>query len=288
MTRRAYITFDIDMTNYGLGKAVDELMDYVSSVSDVLDDCGKIRATWFVRIDKNIETAFGSPTHLFETYSRQLDNLKLRGHELGWHHHAYARGIADLGPEADPNVFLRELENNGRLARAAGLKLSRMGWGQLTQQGMQALVDLGFEIDSSAIPRPKYEWDTVPLKDWSRTPRHPYWPNEDDYQSANRAASSLVEVPLTIVPLPLATDTTSQVQRYVNLAYREEIFVQALQNFNGKQLVTVSHPYEFFPMERSSPNQTSIAFQLSTLQNNLSEVSHAGFTFGTLSELGGR
>ena len=125
-----------------------------------------------------------------------------------------------------------------------GLKVVRMGWGFHTNTTMRAVADAGFSIDSSAIPRPTYEWD-LSVKDWTRTPLHPYRPSARDYRVPGQPEIGLLEVPMSVGVIAAPYDT-QPVMRYINPAFHQAAVGTALDTWFSRfnHLVTVTHPYE--------------------------------------------
>ena len=149
--------------------------------------------------------------------------------------------------EWDEARLLEQLRRHGEHARRLGLRAARMGWGQHTNATLRELAALGFELDSSAIPRPRYAWETTPLRDWSTTGQDPYCPSVSDYRTAGEPALGLLEIPISTVPLARLTDTVPGVKRYISLTYEEQVFREALARCRNRGTVLITHPYELLP-----------------------------------------
>lgn len=279
MARQACISIDIDMMNYSEMTAVDELSSLVRVISNHVSRTFGVPISWFVRVDAQIANVYGTPDALIFGHRELLSHIADVGQELGWHAHCYADNGKSRFPESSPMRFIEQLNVSASIAREHGFSISRLGWGQHTTDSMNLLADLGFTIDSSAVPRPQYPWNLTPLRDWSRAPRVPYFPSQVDYQ-VPQETGTLLQVPITTVPLEFPTDTQAEVQRYVNLAYNPKVFKRALEATKTHLLVSVSHPYEFF--------QSGDVFSdgLRNLDTNLALLLESGWSLTTISEMG--
>lgn len=280
--RTACITLDVDFTDYRCSKHLDELDLTFNAIADILKQYPTIHTTWFVRLDYQIEEIFGAAEYIFTRHAKKLDWLRENGHEIAWHHHAYQLNNSRWEPETDADRFAASIYKYGNLARKQGLISARMGWGQQTNTGVEILEDLGFTVDSSAIPRPNYTWNNIPLRDWSMTEQNPYNPSKSNYQLASKNTRNLIEIPISTIPLPLPSDTTEGVIRYINPAYHSELFSQAIEQCQNELIVLISHPYEFIPREAT---YSALAFDTSVLQTNLNHLVELGFSFKTISSV---
>lgn len=242
------MTFDVDMTDYSQLENsfhFDEMDAAFHLIQSSLEKFPDMKTTWFVRIDRQIEMLYGSALYIFEKHREKLDWLRDNGHALGWHHHCYRQYEGEWAQERDEAINLRDVEYYGEIARGMGLKTSRMGWGYMTNNTIEALEKLGFCIDSSAIPRPVYPWEER-LKDWSTTPKAPYYPGCNDYRvpDSHGVARSILELPMSVARIPAPADTVEMV-RYINPAYSYKVFDGALQQLEGMDAsVFIMHPYE--------------------------------------------
>ena len=115
----------------------------------------------------------------------------------------------------------------------------------MSNECMQTLETLGFQADSSAIPRPNYSWERN-LKDWKTTPQEPYYPSVDDYRipDTNKRSLKILEIPMSMTRISLPGDTVKML-RYIDPAYDTDVFSHALQQLNGDGTdVFIMHPYE--------------------------------------------
>jgi hypothetical protein len=274
------VTFDVDFTDYLAGEPVDEIAATASLLQAALDRSPAIRTTWFVRIDAQVEALFGTADAILQRHAGFFDWLRERGHEVGWHHHAYRKGPDRWLPETDPARVRDQLPAASGLARIHGMSACRMGWGFHCNETMAELVRLGWEVDSSAVPRPRYEWDAA-ARDWARTPNHPYRPSVADYRVPGEPSLPLLEVPITTVPLALAGDTRPGVLRNVSPSFRSELFRRAVRLL-PEDAVLICHPYELLPR---AGTHHALAFDGAAFCANMEWLGDSGRSFGTIGEV---
>ncbi len=96
----------------------------------------------------------------------------------------------------------------------------------MSNECMQTLETLGFQADSSAIPRPNYSWERN-LKDWKTTPQEPYYPSVDDYRipDTNKRSLKILEIPMSMTRISLPGDTVKML-RYIDPAYDSDLFLK--------------------------------------------------------------
>jgi hypothetical protein len=241
----SYLTFDIDFTDYFSGELFDEFEQCFEELNDCLRQFSSIKTTWFIRIDSQIEKVYGKGDHFFKLHQKRIDYLREQGHEIGWHHHSYKLQNGKWIQDVDEKIICEDLKKYGELALRHRINISRMGWGFHTNSTMKVLDDMGFYLDSSAIPRPQYKWE-LSKKDWSMTGQLSYHPSLKNYQVQNANNLKLTQVPINTIVLPLPNDTEPKVMRYLNPAYKHSIFINSVNDFfkTYNDLVLVCHPYE--------------------------------------------
>ena len=286
---RICLTFDIDLVGHAAaGESVDEFTDAVPGILSIFDRHPSWTATWFVRLDDQIGAIFGSPAAIVERHAALLSDLRSRGHEVGWHPHSYARtSDGRWRQNTDEAQVVDELARLAPVARRHGCSTVRCGWGFQTNRTMQVLSGAGFAIDSSAIPRPRYRWETS-VKDWTTTPVTPYHPAIADYRVAGDPSLPILEVPMSVAVVRAATDT-EVVVRYLNPSFHHELFAPAVASWIGAHdhLVTVTHPYETVASGRQD---SVIAYDRGALETNIcfleehTRTSRRSATFMTLSQ----
>lgn len=277
--KAAYITFDVDFVNYLDDREVDEMDEIFDVIKNALIEYPEVKTTWFIRIDGQIEQQYGSADYLYNKHQDKIDWLKDNGHVIGWHHHAYRLANGKWVQNLEEEIILGDLEKYGKIALSKGLKVCRMGWGYHTNNTMKMVADLGFIIDSSAIPRPNYKWE-MSVKDWQTTKQQWYKPSAADYRVEGAHSLSITEVPINTAVLPLPTDTEANVIRYINPAYNISYFESAI---NGVQdlgrLVTITHPYELIDYGKQ---HVLLSFNINKFKNNLTLLKTKRYQFYTI------
>ncbi|MBD0370360.1 MAG: hypothetical protein ICV60_05955 [Pyrinomonadaceae bacterium] len=282
------VTFDVDLSDYtNDGAEVDELAFLFSEVIPELRRDERLRATWFVRLDAQVEALYGHADYFFERYEREFRALSAEGHEIGWHPHSYLKTDEGWKQNTSSESVREELERYAPRVKGYGIKSVRTGWGFHTNETMRALSDSGFLLDSSAIPRPAYSWESS-RKDWETTPCEPYFPSQADYRAPGEPHLSILEVPMSVTEIAAPYDRAA-VTRYINLAYHPELMKAPLAAWLERKdhLVTITHPYELMPAREA---HGLLAFDLNAMRRNLSTLEElaeergAELSFMTLSE----
>lgn len=277
----AYITFDLDFTDYFSGNLIDEMDIFFPTIKRYIEQNHILKFTWFIRIDRQIECLFGDPMYYYKKHIDKFKWLKDRGHEIAWHHHSYRYTNHTWIQEVDPIAVLSDIHMYGSLARNLGMTVCRMGWGYQTNKSMEKLCELGFLIDSSAIPRPQYKWDKS-KKNWEGTTCDWYFPSINDYRISGTLCHSILEVPITTSIIPFEFDTEKEVIRYLNPAFKNIYFNNGFLNVKHlTKIVTITHPYELIKSEKSN-NDSILSFDFEIFKKNISLIRDAGYTFNCL------
>ena len=265
---RICLTFDVDLVGHAAGQAaVDEFRDAIPSMLAMFDRHPSWTATWFVRLDDQIASTFGDAAAIMERHALVLSEFRSRGHEVGWHPHSYARSADGAWRQnTDESMVVDELSRLAPVARKHGCRVVRCGWGFHTNRTMQTVAGAGFAIDSSAIPRPRYQWETS-VKDWTVTPATPYYPALRDYRVAGDPALPILEVPMSVAIVRVPTDT-EVVLRYLNPAFHRQVFAPAVESWwrSRDHMVTVTHPYE---ASATGKRDALISYDPETLEANI-------------------
>jgi hypothetical protein len=264
----AALTFDVDCQTYTGATYVpmpDELEVALETLQPVFDRHPDWLATWFLRLDPNVD--------LFVSQRGLLADLLQRGHSLGWHYH---------GP-------IRQMTEFARRARQHGLNVSRVGFGRGSNRILRTLSEFGFNVDSTAMPRPKYPWTRRGV-DWTGSPDRPYRPSIADYKVPGEPCLDMLEIPISCTAVP-APEDSREVVRYLNPAYHPSMFRQGLERWvaDHDHLVTITHPYELV----SGPSHGLLAFDAGAFEENVMSIeslarSRGGCEFLTLHEMAAR
>lgn len=281
------VTFDVDFTDYtsSTGEMLDEIDASFGIIHNALKLWPELKTTWFVRVDNHVALHYGKADYILSKHATAFELLRSSGHEIGWHHHAFVETSAGWRPTSDVGAVVAQLEANSDLAQGHLLSATRMGWGFHTNETIATLDALGWRVDSTAMPRPSYLWDTLP-RDWSRTPLYPFRPSVADFRVPGEPSRGLVEVPLTMVCIPATGDTQPDVRRYLNPAYRTDVFANAIDKVPaGIEPVMICHPYEVLPARTGHP---LIAFDVAAFRANLELIVARASTLSTISEVAAR
>lgn len=275
-----YITFDVDYVDYHSNGLLDELETVFPIIKSFLEKNSFIKTTWFIRIDGQIEQLYGSADHIYTKHIDKIKWLLNHGHVVGWHHHSYlVSKTGDWLQNTDEDSVAIQLKKFGSLARQKGMKICRMGWGFHTNRTMQIVDELGFILDSSAIPRPNYKWESS-VKDWETTSLDWYYPSKLDYRIAGKEHYSILEIPMTTTIISTPSDTEENVIRYINPAYHETFFRKALYSLGSlDKLITITHPYELIP---NKGKHSLLSFDFCAFENNIKHAANLGYSFHSL------
>jgi hypothetical protein len=248
--------FTVDVDNDGM-TAADERNTLVwNSVAEVPRIAAvfarhDVVATWFVRADNQLSEVYGDAAWLLHEHDRMWSDLRRDGHSIGWHPHVVTHDQTGFFvAETDDSRCAVALRTIYKSLSASGFPFaaSRIGEAFHGNESMRALADLGITIDSTAIPGRRRD-DASRRFDWSGTPNRPYRPSAADYRVHGTPALPIIEIPMTSVPVKAPYDSRPLL-RYLNLAYREDIFNAAFQRHiesleEGEHVVvTILHPEE--------------------------------------------
>lgn len=278
VVQTVYITFDVDFVDYLNDASVDEFDLTFDNIKALLEKYPMIKTTWFIRIDSQIKKLYGAGDFLFNKHEQKIGWLIDNGHQVGWHHHAYSYERGQWVQNLNEQVILEDLSEFGEMALSKGLNMCRMGWGYHTNSTMHLIDQMGFSLDSSAIPRPNYNWE-LSVKDWSPTLQEWYHPSVEDYRVQGKVSLSILEVPISTVPLPMSTDTEPNVIRYVNPAYYPAPFASAFDSIKIDKAVMITHPYE---LSTHSTAHSLLAFSVAAFEENLLYMINQNCLFRTL------
>ncbi len=283
------VTFDVDFVMHDEGGIpINEFETVFPSIFSILSRNPHWKSTWFIRIDEQIEALYGKANYVFSRHKKEICELRQNGHEIGWHPHCYALVDGQWKQNANVNDILNELKKYAPLAQSNNVRSVRMGWGFHKNETMELLSNLGFLVDSSAIPRPTYRWEETD-RDWNGTPSEPYFPSKPDYRIPGEPPLSILEVPMSVTHIKSPSDN-EQVLRYINLAYHPDLLREPMELWIAEHscLITVTHPYELL---RRKKTHDLLAFDPSTFEQNLTAIDEVAqkkgisVSFRTLSEL---
>ncbi len=259
------LTVDVDPDNFDESvfgkkghltfKGVEEgLKILLERTNNLMDDFGqRPRFTWFIRCDPELNAEFGTYTYLFEKYSKLWNERKVKKDEIAWHPHVTS--LEELEKSFQALTGLRE-----------GLHSVRIGNAYQSNSLMSALAQMGFLVDSTALPG-RYRKDEFRVLDWSITPQKPYYSSLHDYRVPSEEHLSILEVPMSMIETKVDYDK-APVKRYVNLSFRHELMEKSLSRFIEQEdlLVTNLHPSEVLSQPNSHP---LLSFDIKQVLQNL-------------------
>ncbi len=210
--------------------------------------------TAFVRADDQVRDTHGSSGAILE---RARDLLADRGVEIGWHPHLYSRQGDEYAPIRDEQAAVSQLDrvHDEICRKAAPLRSVRLGEAWHSPRTMLRLAELGYRVDSTALPGRKRR-DAQLEFDWEPTPNQPYHPAASDPRVPGSGQDRLpiLEVPMTTCAMRTDYDRGA-VRRYLSLSFHERYFVAGLDDFDAQiesareaTLVTIFHTGELLDL----------------------------------------
>jgi hypothetical protein len=118
------------------------------------------------------------------------------------------------------------------------------------------------------------------LNNWEITGQDPYYPSERDIRSTGTDTLNILEIPITTIEVAAPGDT-QLVKRYINPAYRPEVFKSAFQKIPAERSILAMHPYEAFPNKKS---HSILSFNTKDFQGNLEWLLNNEVQFQTVKE----
>lgn len=249
--KKIALTFDVDCYNYFTHQYCNEFETFVPHWIQMQKKYKQLCATFFVRMDSEVNARFGNWDYYFQKYNAIIDQLKILENEIGWHYHATIQNEKGQWKQhTDTELILTEFDIAKTYIKNYNLKSSRMGWCFHNSKTMNYLEKLNLTVDSSALPRPNYSWD-IAKRDWSATGQSPYWPSRNNYQLEEEMSSAVLQIPISTMPIAVSSDTEMNVMRYLHLGYKPEVFqkacIQYLSQF--EYCIAIAHPCELLEKE---------------------------------------
>jgi hypothetical protein len=222
----------------GIEEGIPQILEMLAAYTDGTG--AALRPTWFVRTDGEIADWHGDAAFLLRRYDVFWRRRQAGGDEIGFHPHFSRQAQA----EASGAAIHREIADALKAVRDAGYNpvSSRLGEAFGSNAAFAALESFGFESDSTAMPG-RVRRDADRSLDWSGTPDRPYHPAVADYRVAGVPERTLLEVPMSMVPVQADYDV-APFPRYVDLSFRHASLRPGLSNLLAAAplLVTVTHP----------------------------------------------
>jgi hypothetical protein len=172
-----------------------------------------VHPTWFFRLDPDVERWYGRPDFAVREYGALVDRLRERGDFFGIHVHYYRWDDsvqASISEHVDRRWITHCIDTavqsfEGCFGQRA--RRSSQGGFTITNDGVDRLIEAGIEVDVTPEPgrrSEKYNVSfgaaaTAPSPDFTRTPRHPYYPSVNDPTVAGQDRGDVR--PMLMVPL---------------------------------------------------------------------------------------
>ena len=228
-----------------------------------------IRNLLYVFGKYNIKTTFFLSTQCFSaqgkdklSIDKELKNLLKNKHELGLHLHPDSDFAMQKKLSKKFNAtsaFFYSYEEKLKILRAAkelvkenlgkdaANNLISFRWGNwaLDSGGAKALNELGFKVDSSAVPGIEGHLNDTMKYDWSSVYRHYPWKlSVTDYRATTHNNSSIMEIPIatfSFFGIPLRADPVNTV--LLNKAF-EKYYYNADRSRKPFVFVVMTHSSE--------------------------------------------
>ena len=236
------LTLDVYMRDYRNNHCIDEFDNFFQRIQNTLIEFKEIKTTWFLRLDNQIDKISGGNEYIFSKNKENIDWLINNDHEVALHFHSYEYKNGLWVQSLQESMICDELYRSALRGKELGLKGIRMGWGYHTNNTMKIISDLGYKYDSSAIPRPIYDFE-LSTRDWSITTSDIYYPSIHDYRVSGDPSHKIIEIPMSTVPISAPTDTVEMI-RTINPFYETSIFFDALSKVKTDFCVIMAHPVE--------------------------------------------
>lgn len=194
----------------GLDSAARYLIDQRPRLEDAIG--GPVKFNWLLRMDPQIEGAYGAPDWCVSAHRDIFDQLAEAGDCFGLHVHTWRRAkrffrttwLADYEDEACIEHCIRASHETFTATFGHAPVAFSMGDNFMTNHIMGVMEDLGVRIDvtmSSGINYAKKlvsrEQTAGHLPDYRNTPAHPFRPSRADVMGPGDESYPIWEVPVT-------------------------------------------------------------------------------------------
>ena len=166
---------------------------------------------WFLRMDPQVEAAYGSADWAAERYGAQLEGLRAAGDEVGLHTHAWRRvggaWVVDHGDQGWVNHCVRVSFDAYQSAFGRACRSFRFGDRWMNDETFGLVESLGalYELTLEPGRRPyagvpnDADW-TGRFPDYARVPREPYRPAREDFRARGEREVWVIPVSTTLLP----------------------------------------------------------------------------------------
>jgi hypothetical protein len=245
----------------------------------------RLSVVLFVRSDDQVAYCLGRHAELFARIFRNAKQEKWdidSEIEWAWHPHLYEFQTSgfwelSLADEKQREQLVRTyaaLSNEGWHPA-----VSRIGECLFSEQILNTLVELGIQVDSTALPG-RINAGT----DWANAPSDPYFPDRNDFKSFGDSA--ILEVPFSMVPIRAPCENLSRL-RYINLVNNIQFQRDGLigLSMSRKTIVVIVHAYEYLALCEGWPDRHPLWGGARSLIENLDCIRYSCLRNGDCFEL---
>jgi len=297
------LTFDLDPDIFDESVAPSDARTKISwrcieealpRIREQLGEIAAAPASWFVRVDNQIEALWGRAAWLLEEYGEAFQTAAGAGDEIAWHPHLYRREGAGWAQETDPAALSEKMEAALTDMRAFGWspRCGRIGEAYGAPAIFETYERLGIGYDSTAMAG-RRRVDAERMIDWEPTPHAAFRPSRADHRVPGSPAYDVVELPMSMLRVRADYDAEPFL-RYLDLSFHPRALQPDLDRFaaEASYVVTITHPSAILPEFEPAGGHGLISFRPEALADNLraliAAATCAGRTprFVTISELG--
>jgi hypothetical protein len=177
--------------------------------------------TWLIRVDQSVEFSTGNFLSGYVDRRALWDDLRSRGHEMGWHMHlmSYEPSRKQFTFDLEPDWLA---EAHKQLTACFPVNATRAGWDYGSNFLLNALDSLDVKVDFSALPG-NIIWFRMGghtlVVDWRDSPATPYHPGARAYRQAGPDPLALLEIPITQFRRPWAGVVSHSAWRWAHGCY---------------------------------------------------------------------
>lgn len=166
---------------------------------------------WFLRMDPQVELAYGSARWAAERYGARLEALRVAGDEVGLHTHAWRRvgggWVTDHGDQAWVSECVRVSFDAYERAFGRACRSFRFGDGWMNEEtfalveSLGALYELTLEPGRRPLAGEAREGDCKGrFPDYAKVPREPYRPAREDFRERGERGVWVIPVSTALLP----------------------------------------------------------------------------------------
>ncbi|MEA9598563.1 hypothetical protein VC178_01470 [Polynucleobacter sp. AP-Sanab-80-C2] len=254
----------------GISDGIPLLYEHTHSIVDSYGS--PLIFTWLVRADNQIKRIHDSSTFLLEEYNHIWKFAIHRGDEIGWHPHLYKLDdnlwVQETCDATNTRILMSTFED---LKKIDTLPISaRVGETYCSNAIIDTFEKLGVMCDSSAMPGRSRKFKGGGVS-WINAPSRPYTPSYTDYSKPCSQSRSILEVPLSMVPIKAPYDEDFY-QRYVDLTFYHKFLENGLKKLvkESDLIVTISHPNTL--LKRKLLRHGLLSFDIKEFIKNLNVI----------------